>query len=325
MKAFQYGNPATGIQAVELQTPVPKAGEVPVAVQAAGLCHSDIHILKGHGDSWLGKKPITLGHEVAGTVAKLGPGVSEFKIGDRVAASPPPQPIAIDGFVDCVGLGVDGGYAEFVVVPAKLLVALSEQVTFAQAAVASDSIATAYHAVVGEAQVANGTSVAIIGLGGLGLNAVRVAKLQGATVYGIDIDEKRFDGAIHQGAKACYRSLAELSGITLDAVVDLAGAGTTTVAAISAVKPTGRVVLVGLAKEAFEISSHTLVMKNVQLRGSLGSTRDEYLAVLALIASKDIVPNLEEVSFADLPKALKRLEAGDTLGRLWTNPNPNFA
>lgn len=96
MKAYQYENPTAGIQLKELQTPVPKTGEILVAVQAAGLCHSDIHILKWHGDSWLGKKPITIGHEVAGTVAKLGPGVSEFKIGDRVAASPPPQPIAID-------------------------------------------------------------------------------------------------------------------------------------------------------------------------------------------------------------------------------------
>lgn len=219
---------------------------------------------------------------------------------------------------------MDGGYAEYVVVPAKLLVALSGEVNFAQAAVASDSIATAYHAVVGEAEVTNGSRVAIIGLGGLGLNAVRVAKLQGATVYGIDIDEKRFDGAIHQGVEACYRSLADLSGISLDAVIDLAGAGTTTIAAISAVKPTGRVVSVGLAKESFEISAHTLVMKNVQLRGSLGATRDEYIAVLDLIASKSINPDLEKLSFADLPQPLKRLEAGDTLGRLWTNPNPNL-
>lgn len=321
MKAYQYESPATGLQAKELPIPEPRTGEILLAVQAAGLCHSDIHVIRGHGEAWLGKRPITLGHEVAGTVAKLGPGVSQFRVGDRAAVGPSQQPVAIKGFVDSLGLGVDGGYAEYVVASAERLVPLPDEVTFAQAAVSSDSIATAYHAVVGEAGVTPGSSVAILGLGGLGLNGVRVAALKGATVYGVDIDSKKFDSADHQGARACFHSLTKLSGIALDAVVDFAGVGDSTATAITAVKPTGRVVLVGLGADKLEISAQALVIRNVQLRGSLGSIRDEYIAVLDLIATKSIVPVLEEINFTDVPKALERLELGEILGRLWTNPN----
>jgi propanol-preferring alcohol dehydrogenase len=148
-----------------------------------------------------------------------------------------------------------------------------------------------------------------------------VAALKGATVYGVDIDENKFDSAVQKGARACFHSLTELSGITLDAVVDFAGVGATTATAFTAVKPTGRVVLVGLGANKFELSAQALVTRNVQLCGSLGSIRDEYITVLDLIATKSIVPVLEEINFADVPKALERLELGEILGRLWTNPN----
>ena len=132
---------------------------------------------------------------MAGTVIKLGPEVSNIRIGDRVALGLPGKPFAIVGFREYPGLGIDGGYAEYIVAPTGILVKIPDKVSFAEAAFATDSIATTYHAVVLEGQVNAGTKVGIVGLGGLGLNGVRIATLRGATVYGFDIDEKKFAAA----------------------------------------------------------------------------------------------------------------------------------
>ncbi|KAK7903565.1 hypothetical protein LTR67_001585 [Exophiala xenobiotica] len=321
MKAYQYENAKTGLQLKDVPIPEPLAGQALLRVEAAGLCHSDVHIMRGHGDAWLSKKPITLGHEVAGTVTKLGPGVTNVRVGDRVACGLTPEPVAITGFGKAPGLGLDGGYAEYLIMWASVLVVIPEAVSFAQAAVAVDSIATAYHAVKTEGEVRAGTTVAIVGLGGLGINGVRIAALQGAVVYGIDIDTKKFEDAMRQGAHACYQSLEELSSVSLDVVVDFAGVGSTTRAAITSVKPTGRVVLVGLGVEKMELSTHELVTRGVDLRGSLGAVDVEYREVLDLIANGSINPVLEEIPFTSVVEGLHRLERNEGAGRLFTRPN----
>ncbi|KIY04013.1 uncharacterized protein Z520_00705 [Fonsecaea multimorphosa CBS 102226] len=320
MKAFQFANVEEGLRLKDVPTPRCPPGEVVVLVEATGICHSDAHVLKGQGDSWLSKRPITLGHEVAGTVAEAGPDVSDFKVGDRVGVAL--VPTSDEDWNHIIGVGRDGGYAEKVVVPSRVLVPLPEGVNFAQAAVASDSIATAYHAVVAEASVTATTTVAIVGIGGLGLNGVRIAALRGATVYGVDIDEKKFPDALAQGAKACFRKLLDIPrDVVIDVVVDFAGVGVTTQDALQRVKASGTVVLVGLGVPSFELSSHTLMLRSLTLRGSRGATLAEYREVLKLIAAGDIVPKLTEVPFSTIPESLQRLERLEVVGRLFAKPN----
>lgn len=319
MKAYQFNSPETGLELVDIDTPTPGPGQVLIDVEAAGMCQSDVHIVNGHGDDWLRKRPIVLGHEVAGTVRALGPDVSDVAVGDRVAVALISHPIECADFANAIGLGFDGGYATQAVAPVANLVAIPEGVSFTQAAVATDSIATAYHAIVTEAAIEPEMTVAIIGLGGLGLNGVRIAALHQATVYGIDIDSTIFDTARAQGAVDCFTTLDEVP-VAIDAVIDFAGVGTTTADAVTTVKPGGRVVLVGLGAPESSILTHQLVTKSVQLRGSIGASIDELEAVLTLIADGSLTPVLDEVDFDDVPGALKRLEDGDVRGRLVTRP-----
>lgn len=319
MKAYHFHSPDTGLVPVDLPDPVPGPDQVVLDVEAAGMCQSDVHILNGHGDDWLRKRPIVLGHEVAGTIIALGPQVTDFAVGDRVAVALIAHPIEEADFAAAIGLGFDGGYAHKVAVPARNLVAIPDSVPFTHAAVATDSIATAYHAVVAESGAGPESTVVIIGLGGLGLNGVRVAALCGATVYGVDVDPSVFEAAIGQGATACFASITEVPGI-IDAVIDFAGMGVTTADAVIAVKPGGRVVVVGLGAPEATLPTHALITKNVQIRGSLGASIDELKAVLALIADGSLTPTIEEVGFGDLESAIRRLESGDVQGRLVTRP-----
>lgn len=321
MRAYHYDNADTGLELTTVPDPEPQYGEVLIAVEAAGLCLSDVHILNGHGEAWLRKKPIVLGHEVAGTVTRIGPGVDNVKVNDRVVVALVSHPIAQADFANAIGLGYDGGYATVTCVPAKNVVAIPDGVSFEHAAVATDSIATAYHAVVAEAGVTPGSSVAIIGLGGLGLSAVEIAALAGGTVFGIDIREETFDLALEQGATRCFTNLGEISE-EIDVILDFAGTGTSTAQAVDAVKPGGRVVLVGLGAPASEIATHQLVTKNVQLRGSIGASIAELQAVLTLIAKEALNPIVSEVPFDDIEGSLRRLEAGGVSGRLYTKPTP---
>ncbi|KAH0848540.1 putative alcohol dehydrogenase [Fonsecaea pedrosoi] len=321
MKAFQFDNVEEGLVLKDVPTPKPESGEVVVRVEAAGLCHSDTHVLHGKGASWTNKRPITLGHEAAGTVAGIGPGVTGWKVGDRVGVAVYPTDDGDSSHI--IGIGRDGGYAEQVVVPANVLVRLPDAVSFAQAAVATDSIATAYHAVISEGEVTASTTVAIVGMGGLGLNGVRVAALQGATVYGVDIDENKFPEGLAQGAKACFSKLSDIpEDVVIDVVVDYAGMGVTTQEAMQRVKLSGTVVLVGIGVASFEFSSLTLLLRGLTIRGSKGATLPEYLEILKLIAAGKIVPKLTEVPFSTVPESLKRLEqVRGVVGRLYTRPN----
>ncbi|KQY01299.1 molecular chaperone GroES [Mycobacterium sp. Root135] len=320
MKALQFIGSGKPLTPVDLPEPTPGPGWVVVEVHAAGLCHSDLHILHGPGADWVAKQPIVLGHEVAGTVAALGEGVTGFEIGDRVGIACIAHPLEA-GLAYAPGLAVDGGYAERTLAHASTLVPIPGNVSFAQAAIATDSVATSYHAVRTSAGVQRGQTVGIIGLGGLGLNGVRVAHLQGATVYGVDVNPATFSTAKQIGAKECFSSIADLQALQPDVIIDFAGAGSTTAAAVEAVRAGGRVVVIGLEAGAAEINITHMVLMSVQLHGSLGASKQDLVEVYDLISSGDLDPAIEEVAFDDVPAALDRLHRGEVTGRLVANPH----
>ncbi|KAL3420995.1 alcohol dehydrogenase [Phlyctema vagabunda] len=321
MRAYQLDDPVQGLQLTHVPVPSLRSDEVLITVEAAGLCHTDCHILNGHVDDWIKKRPITLGHEVAGVISDVGTDVSRFRVGDRVVAALPGHSTDEPDFNNAIGMGIDGGYAEHMTVPARFVLPIPPRVSFAQAAVASDSILTAYHAVKCKAAVDASTTVGIVGLGGLGLNGVRIACIQGAVVYGVDIDETKFAEARRQGARDCVTDLSHLQHVRFDVIVDFAGVGSTTADAVSAVRADGRVVLVGLGAPTLELSTLAIVTRRIELRGSLGATMVEFAEVLDLIATGAISPVLEEIPFEMVPEGLKRLERNEVSGRLYTRPN----
>ncbi|EOD43915.1 putative alcohol dehydrogenase protein [Neofusicoccum parvum UCRNP2] len=316
MKAYRWDGPDSGLDLCDVPVPAPATGEVLIQVEACGLCHSDCHIVSGPGASWIRKRPLILGHEVAGTIVATGEGVEEVQNGDRVAVALIPPDKAI-------GLEIDGGFAQFATVPAAWLERIPDGVTFEQAAVATDSLATAYHAVTAEANIDASTAVAIIGLGGLGMTGVKIATLRGATVYAFDIDTNKFDAASRAGAKACFSSLAEAGDIVFDVVVDFVGMSQTITAALNAVKRFGRIVVVGLGDEKLTFPTFSLVRKNIQIVGSLGAQSEDLRAVLDLIAAGKLQPALEEIPFTQVNEGLRRLEQGKVLGRLFVKPPTN--
>ncbi|QFS90435.1 Alcohol dehydrogenase [Mycobacterium sp. THAF192] len=198
MKAWLFTEVNEPLRLVDLPDPEPGPGQVVIDVKGAGLCHSDVGIIEGPGLPWIAKLPIVLGHEVAGVITAIGEGVAGHVIGDRITIGylkPPPWG---------PGLGRDGGYAEKTVVYADEIIPIPANVSCVQAAVASDSSATAYHAVRGVGEVTGDSVVGIIGLGGLGLAGVRFAALCGAIVYGVDINIEVFETALQLGAAEVF-------------------------------------------------------------------------------------------------------------------------
>ncbi|TDZ15309.1 alcohol dehydrogenase [Colletotrichum orbiculare MAFF 240422] len=321
MRVFRFHGPDQGLTLETLPIPSPTANHALIRVKAAGLCHSDTHVLHGGGAAWMCALPVTLGHEIAGEITSLGQTTATtFKVGDRVAVACVGHPIQERNFQEALGVGCDGGYAEYTVAPLKNLVKIPDEVGYAEAAVATDSIATAYHAVVTEGQIEASMTVAVIGLGGLGLSGVAVAALRGARIFGVDLNHTKFDQAKALGAVDCASSIKAFEKETFDVVLDFAGAQKTVEDALHTVRPGGCVVLVGLAAQSVSITTTSLVTKNVSLRGSTSASIQEFRDVLGLLAAKALKPVLEEIPFEDVPKGLDRLGEGDVAGRLYTTP-----
>ncbi|MGW2859715.1 zinc-binding dehydrogenase [Streptomyces sp. NPDC001205] len=324
MKAIRFAGAGRPLNLETVPDPVPGPEWVVVDIEAAGLCHSDLHIMSGMdlGDLTV-KAPVTLGHEGAGVISAVGDDVRGFAVGDRVGIAIVSHPIEAARFAP--GVGHDGAFAEQELAHVSTLVHIPDNVSFAEAAVATDSVATAYHAVRTAGAVRRGRTVGVIGLGGLGLNGVRIAHLLGATVYGVDVNPATYAAATEAGAVACFEDVRQLTTRHPDVIVDFAGVPSTAAAAVESVRPGGCVVLVGLGGAVAPISVASLVMRNVQLVGSLGASKDELREVYDLIASGALKPRVHEVPFTELPAAMERLARGEVRGRLYTRPRATLS
>lgn len=321
MQSFRFSGPDAPFQLETVPIPEPGPGQALIAVKAAGLCHTDAHYIDGHGIEMLPSLPMTLGHEVAGTVVKLGSEPSPVRVGDRVAIALAAHPVEKATRATTIGLGYDGGYSEFAIGYYEHLVEIPDDVTYPQAAVATDSISTAYHATVVTGEVKPGTTVGVIGLGGLGLNAVAISVLQGAKVYGVDIDEAKYYEVESLGAVACSSTLSSFSDVVFDVILDFVGSTATISSALLAVKKGGTVVMVGLDGGNVAIPSILMVTKSISLTGSFGSAKEELVEVLKLIALGKIVPKLTEIPFEQVAEGLQELKGNRIKGRLFVRPS----
>jgi propanol-preferring alcohol dehydrogenase len=273
---------------LELQEiPVPSIGgdEVLVRIRAAGICHSDAHYRAGK--SIMGKLPITLGHEIAGEVEEVGSHVTTVKAGERVALH---YNISCGNCYYCksgneqfcpnvqmLGHHVDGGYAEYIAVPARNAIPLPEEISFEAGATLMCASATALHAL-RKGRVKAGETVAVFGVGGLGLSAIQLAKAMGAVeVYAIDIKQDKLElaseyNAIPIDASRCD-AVEEIRRLTNDKGVDVAlemiGLQRTMQQTVESLGAMGRAVIVGISKTPLEINPYaTLIGHEAEIIGS---------------------------------------------------------
>lgn len=314
MKAWLFTGANMPLERVERDDPVPRPGQVLLKIRSAGLCHSDVGFLDGTLTHLLVKLPMILGHEVAGEVAAVGPGVTNVAIGDRVVSSGPEE--------FSPGWTVDGGYATKCLLMASGLIRLPETVSFTQGATATDAGMTAYNGVMGTGEMKAGQRVGIIGLGGLGMTGARIAVINGAAeVYAAEPRKQVWDKAKQLGVKDVVEDVMALADLQLDLIVDFAGFGTTTAGAIVAVRPGGIVSQVGLGKTEALISTGLLTTKAVTLRGSRGGRPGDTEKVIAHMGRGELQIEASDISFDEIPEGLERLARGDVVGRLVAEMN----
>jgi succinate semialdehyde reductase (NADPH) len=360
MKAAVLDRVGSPLSIEEMPDPKPRQGEVLIKVEACGVCHSDLHVIKGEIGFPL---PAVLGHEVSGTVVEAAADVTHLKAGDNVVAS---FIMACGRCVYCAsgrddlcetffamnrGKGVlydgetrlhrkDGsplamysaaGLAEYAVVPATGVFAIPPSIGLKEAAILGCAVPTAYGAVRHQGEVGPGTTVAVIGVGGVGSNIVQLASVFGASeVIAVDIRDSALDAAKKLGATQVVNGsredaaakLRELTGGRgVDVAFEALGRPETVLTAFNAVRDGGRVVVVGLAAgtAAASIEITRLVRRSITIKGSYGARmRTDVPELIKLVAAgrlgiSDLVTRrfpLDEVN-----EAYGALNKGEITGR----------
>ncbi len=292
MKAVRLVEIGKPLEMQDVPLPTVGPGDVLVRVKAAGICHSDVHYRAG--TSAVGPLPQTLGHEVAGVVEKVGPEVAGVEVGDRVSLH---YLLTCGQCVYCrtgheqfcpqgqmIGKHTDGGYAEYIAVPARNAVRLPAKVSFEHGAIMMCSSSTSFHAL-RKARLQAGETVAVFGAGGLGMSAIQLAQVMGAlAVYAVDINPAKLALAEDLGAIAVHAAqadpVAEIRRLTggrgVDVAVEVIGLKQTMEQAVASLAVLGRAALAGISDRPFEIDSYAqLLGREAEVIGSSDHTLGE--------------------------------------------------
>jgi len=283
MKAVRLVEIGRPLVLQEIPVPPVGPGEALVRIKAAGICHSDAHYRAGV--SPVGPLPQTLGHEIAGVVEAVGAEVRRIRPGERVCVhyllscghcyycSRGSEQFCLEGRM--LGKHVDGGYAEYIAVPERNLVPVPEEIPFEHAAVMMCSSSTAFHAL-RKTRLQPGETVAVFGVGGLGMSAVQLARGMGALeVYAVDINPDKLRLAERYGARAVNAAVDPVSEILrltrgrgVDVALELIGLPLTMQQAVRCAGIFGRVGLAGITRQPLEVRTYEeLIGKEVEVIG----------------------------------------------------------
>lgn len=311
MKAWQFTGTNNPLEFNEVPEPHAGPGQVVVEVKAAGVCHSDVTALDDPG--WMPLFPVlprTMGHENAGVITEVGEGMEQWKVGDRVGLAP----VMSDG--DALGYGKwDGGFGPKLLATADNLVRLPDEVPFDLGAMATDAGLTAYHAMMTAGGAKAGMKVGVIGLGGLGYIGARVAALSGAEVYGAEVNPETQKLADEIGLAGVADSIDAFKDKGLELIVDYAGFGTTTAAAIETLAEFGTLVQVGMGRLEATINTYPLIVNQLTIKGSKSGTREDLEGIYELMKTGKLNPPMNIITQADIPDAIDKLRAGGVIGR----------
>jgi D-arabinose 1-dehydrogenase-like Zn-dependent alcohol dehydrogenase len=313
----------------EVPIPEPGADEVRVAVEAAGVCLSDLHLIDG--TLRVPGEKVTLGHEVAGTIESVGADVPEgVTVGQRVTLQAGQtcgrcanclrlRPPCLQ--VRTRGVNYDGGWAQFALARHDTLVPIPDDLPFDQAAIIPDAVSTPYAAIVATAQVRPAQSVGVWGVGGLGAHGVQVLRLVGAApIIAVDPLPGARERALAFGADLALdpgapdftdQVRAATGGLGLDFAFDFAGVGAVREQAAKVLGLAGALVLVGLTPEPLTVTDGIAFgVRRHRLLGHYGSSPQhvEELVALARYGRLDFARSISgHIALADAKEAVRQL------------------
>ncbi|MBS0662532.1 MAG: zinc-binding dehydrogenase [Verrucomicrobia bacterium] len=312
----------------EFSRPEPGPEDVILAVEAVGVCGSDLHQWTST-HSWKVNYPVVLGHEFGGRIAALGRAVQGWQEGDRVVSETaavinPDSPLSRAGLYNLdpsrkgFGYGVDGAMTRFVKVPARCLHRVPAGLAMEHAAL-TEPCCVAYNAVMNNGRIRPGDRVVVLGPGPIGLLCAAIARLAGAQValVGLERDRTRLEVAKAYGCEVIIGDATAWAqsrdGLGADGVVDAAGASAALRTALELVRPAGWISKVGWGPQPLNFSLDPLVQKNVTLQGSFSHNWPIWERVLALLASGqlDVRPVLGGVwTLEAWHEAFEKMHAG---------------
>jgi len=339
--------------------PVPREGEALLEVMSCGICHTDLHVIKGEVAFPM---PCVLGHEIAGVVRALGPGVHGIRPGDRVVTSfimpcgicyqcirgrddlceqfflkNRQKGTLLDGetrLADAEGNPIwmysMAGLADYCVTPVSAVYRIPDEVTTPDAALLGCSGLTAFGAL-NTAALRAADTLAVIAVGGVGLNVVQLAAVMGASrIFAVDLKDAKLQAAQRLGATDLINAadvdptdaiLEATNGAGVDIAIEALGSAATISTAINTVKDGGRVVIVGIAPTGVEASFDItrLVRRKIEIRGSYGARpRVDMPRLISLAATGRIDMSSvvsEHVTLEEADAAYRRLSDGEIIGR----------
>ena len=345
-KIIEYGQP---LELIEGPTPKPKGTEVLVSVSHCGVCHSDLHIQDGFFSLGHAQKldvsggrdlPFTLGHEIQGEVAALGPKSKGAKVGEKCVVFPW---IGCGECTECEGgqenlcgsnqnLGTrkDGGFSDYVLVPNSKYILSLNGLPDGMAGTYMCSGLTAYSALKKVGTLAGKNQILILGLGGVGLMGLNIARaLFGDKVFCSDIDETKRDVALKFGAKevydpsvgTSYKSLINKTGGGVYAVVDFVGSEASVSFGRKCLRRGGRFILVGLFGGGVQIDLPLLALQGHSIIGSITGSLSEAKELLDLVKEGKIAPiPIEHRPLTEANLTLGELRDGKVIGRVVLTP-----
>jgi propanol-preferring alcohol dehydrogenase len=345
MKAYQLTAWQSEPEMREVEVPEPGPGQVLVKVGGAGACHSDLHLVEWPEGTLDFELPFTIGHENAGWVEALGAGVEGLEIGEPVAVYGPwgcgrcracrlsaenycERQAEIGAFGG--GLGLDGGMAEYMLVPhARLLLPLGD-LDPRDAAPLSDAALTPYHAIKRSLRLlVPGSTAVVIGVGGLGHMGVQILRaLSPARIVAVDTSAEKLRLAREVGAdetvapgEGAAEAIRELTaGLGAELVLDMVGAEETLALGAAVARFEGHVTMVGLAGGTYSFGFGTLPFE-AQLTLPYWGTAVELIEVLELARAGRIRAHVERFSLDDAPQAYARMREGSLDGRAVVCPH----
>ena len=334
MKAAILKEYSTPLVVEELPRPKPGPGEVLVKVRACGVCGTDVK-------TWGGKKtgiklPLVMGHEIAGEVVEVGTGIDDIEVGARGA---------VHFYITCgqcifcrtnreticlypvgrFGFNVDGGFAEYLAAPARNFIPIPDSLPFVNAAILCDAIATTYRAL-SKASIEPGEYVLVMGLGGLGIHAIQIARAMGANVIGADIDPAKLEIARQLGFDRLVqfepgddfvenvRKLA--AGNSVSVIMETVSIPATVDADLKLLGRAGRLIVAGYTNTPVSVPPYALVLNELSIYGSRASSREDARAVISML-EKGIIKSMVSKTYplAEVNCAIEDLKLGRAIGR----------
>uniref|UniRef100_A0A060TEF1 ARAD1D06820p n=1 Tax=Blastobotrys adeninivorans TaxID=409370 RepID=A0A060TEF1_BLAAD len=309
---------------VDIPVNSPGFGEVLLKVAACGICRSDLDLVLGQ--LYIPGRYV-LGHEIVGTIAQLGEGISpQLYPDDKLFVVFGPN-----GCQQCYncrkgldnqcsnckkwyGFGVDGGFEQYIVVREQSLIPVPPGISPQAAAATTDAVLSSYHACM-RAQVTAQSSVLVIGVGGLGLNAIQILRnVLGAYTIATNRTESKLESALKFGANKVYHKMPE-EPLNVDIVLDFVGTTASWDLARKHARPTGKIVPVGVNEHNLTFDNSVFELMEHQIIGSFWGTSAELVRCLDYVAEGKIVPQVQVCTIDSVKDKLEVMHDGGVNGR----------